>query len=321
MKYLVTGGAGFIGSHLVEQLLREKNWVTIVDGDMDKVTVIDDFSTGKFSNLPKNKRLKIVEASILSDIGNFFEGIDVVFHLAALTKPAWSLTHIGETNHVNVDGTVKILEHCRDHKIKRLVFVSSSAIYGEQKKYPTSEDAIPNPMNPYALTKLIGEQYCKLFEVMYGLESNYIRPFNAYGTRQDPVGPYGAAVPKFIDRVNSIIHDVRTGEVPFITGDGEQARDFIHVDDVVDIMIRASKSRVSGKAFNAGSGRNISINELYDKVTTIMGEKVKPFYAEAIFEPRQTLADMTQVKKILGWKQKIGLEEGLRRTVEETLNK
>jgi UDP-glucose 4-epimerase len=312
---LVTGGAGFIGSHLVDRLLRENNWVTSISGHSDKVTVIDDFSMGKRENLPKHPRLKIVEASILADIGYLFKGIDIVFHLAALTKPTWSLLHIPETNHINIDGTVKILEHCRDYKIKRLVFVSSSAIYGEQKKYPTSEDAIPNPMNPYALTKLIGEQYCKLFQLMYGLESNYIRPFNVYGKRQSPVGEYGAAVPKFIDRINSIKNDIETGEIPFITGDGEQTRDFIYIDDAVDIMIRASKSKVFGRAFNAGSGKNISINKLYDKVTTIMNEKVKPFYADAIFEPRQTLADMTQVKKILGWKPKISLEEGLRRTI------
>jgi nucleoside-diphosphate-sugar epimerase len=304
MKYLVIGGAGFIGSHLCERLLKENK------------AVIDDLSEGKLSNLPRNSRITLHKASILDDdIAPLFKGVDVVFHLAALTRPQWSILHPEETDMVNVHGTLKVLQHCRDNKVKRVVFVSSSSIYGEQKKIPTPEDVIPNPMSPYALSKLIGEQYCELFGKLYGLQINRIRPFNVYGTRQNPAGEYAAAVPKFIDRVNSFINVLKADGYPVITGDGKQVRDFVYVDDVVDLMIKASKSKVYGEAFNAGSGKNISINDLYDKVCEIMGVKVKPVHIAPVFEPRQTLADISKAKRLLGWEPKTSLEEGLRRTI------
>jgi nucleoside-diphosphate-sugar epimerase len=182
-------------------------------------------------------------------------------------------------------------------------------------KVPTPEDVIPHPMSPYALSKLIGEQYCELFGKLYGLEINRIRPFNVYGTRQNPVGEYAAAVPRFIDRVNSFVSVLKADGYPVITGDGKQSRDFIHVDDVVELMILASKSKVYGEAFNAGSGKNISINDLYDKVCKIMNVHVKPVHIAPVFEPRVTRADISKAKKMLGWEPKIDLEEGLRRTV------
>jgi len=308
MKYLITGGAGFIGSHLMEKLLKEKN------------AVVDNLSEGKLSNLPLNSGITIHKASILDDdIGSLFKGVDVVFHLAALTRPQWSILHPEETDTVNVHGTLKVLQHCRDNKVKRVVFVSSSSIYGEVDKVPTPEDVKPNPMSPYALSKLIGEQYCELFGKLYGLEINRIRPFNVYGTRQNPTGEYAAAVPRFIDRVNSFISVLRADGYPVITGDGKQARDFIYVDDVVDLMILASKSKVYGEAFNAGSGKNITINELYDKVCKIMKVNVKPVYIDPVFEPRVTRADIRKAKKLLGWEPKVDLEEGLRKTIEGTI--
>ena len=321
MNYLTTRGAGFIGSHLVERLLQEfDSHVTVIDGHADHITVIDNFSEGKYANLPKDPRLTVYEIDILNDeCGTLFKGIDVVFHLAALTRPQWSMLHQEETTKVNVEGTLKVLEHCRDHKVKRLVFISSSSIYGEQKVIPTPEDATPNPMSPYALTKLVGEQYCKLFERLYGLESNYIRPFNVYGTRQNPIGGYAAAVPRFIDRVNSFMSVLRADGYPVITGDGEQARDFIYIDDVLELMILASKSKVFGEAFNAGSGKNITINSLYEKVCKIIKSNTKAVHIDAVFEPRQTMADISKAKKLLGWEPKIDLDEGLRRTIEGTI--
>jgi len=311
MKCLVTGGCGFIGSHLVEALLKRNDEVSVLAGHGDQITVIDDLTEGKWSNLPNDPRLKVYEGSILGDCGKLFEGLDVVFHLAALTRPQWSIVHPQETAHVNVDGTVKILQYCKTYKIKRLVFVSSSSIYGEQVSFPTNENAIPNPMSPYALSKLQGEEYCKLFERLCGVQSNFIRPFNVYGTRQRPDNFYAAAVPKFIDIL-------KNGGVPNITGDGTQVRDYIYVDDVVDLMIKASESDVYGEAFNAGSGTNISINELYSMIAKLMGkENVKANHIPPVIEPGITLADISKGEKLLGWKPQVSLEEGLRCVVEQ----
>jgi nucleoside-diphosphate-sugar epimerase len=319
MKYLVTGGAGFIGSHLVERLLQENNDVSVLDGHGNEVTVIDDFSEGKWANLPKSPNLHVYEASILGKIGHLFEDIDIVFHLAALTRPQWSILNPEDTNRVNVDGTLKILRYCEHYKIKRVVFVSSSSIYGQQDVFPTNEKAVLNPMSPYALTKSIGEQYAKLFEKLYGLEVNCIRPFNVYGTRQNPTGGYAAAVPKFIDTVNRLVNIVKNGETPKITGDGRQARDFIYIDDLVDLLILASNSKVFGESFNAGSGKNISINDLYDKICDIIGKRVEPMHIAPVFEPGQTLADITKARELLGWEPKVSLDDGLRKTIEGTI--
>jgi nucleoside-diphosphate-sugar epimerase len=311
MNILCTGGAGFIGSHLVERLLQKDNDVTIVDGESNRVIVVDDFSEGKWANLPKSPRLKVYETSIMADIGHLFKDIDIVYHMAALTRPQWSIIHPYKTNEVNVSGTIKVLEHSRDHRVKRVVLMSSSAMYGENI-YPTKEEYKPNPMSPYALTKYIDEQYCKLFEKLYGLESNYTRPFNVYGSRMPFTGIYTSAVAMFIDMVKK--------KLPIkITGDGEQRRDFIYIDDVVDQLLLMSTSKVYGEAFNCGSGTNKSINELLETIARLMGEDVTPSYIPPVIEPTQTLADITKAKELLGWKPKIGFEEGLKRTIKGIL--
>lgn len=308
MNYLVTGGCGFIGSHLVDRLLKDDNEVTILDGVGTTVTVIDDFSHGKYANLHKDPRLKVYNADILADIGYLFKGIDIVFHLAALTRPQWSILHPYETNQVNVSGSIRILEHSRDNKVKRVVFMSSSNLYGEVDKYPTPEDVKPNPMNAYALSKLIGEQYCQLFGKLYGLEWNACRPFNAYGTRMPITGIYTSAVATFID--------VLKNDLPLkMFGDGNQRRDFIYVDDIVDQLILMAHSAVYGSAYNCGSGTNTSINEVLRIICELMGKEIIPERDPAQFEPSQTLADISEAKKWLGWKPKIGLIEGLRRTI------
>jgi len=325
MNYLVTGGAGFIGSHLVDRLLKEDCNVTLVesdsantakvrdDGKGNKIIVIDDFSEGKWANLPVDPRLTVYKASIMDDIGHLFEGIDVVFHLAGLTRPQWSILYPEESNLINVDGTIKVFMHAKDHKVKRVVFVSSSSAYGEQPSYPSKEDDVPNPMCPYALQKYVGEQYASLFGKLYGLQVNSIRPFNVYGSRMNPRGVYSGAVPKFIDQINK-------GEGITITGDGNQERDFIYVDDTVEIIYRASYCPEHGEVFNAGSGTNISINNLLKIICKIMGKDVLPTYIPKVYEPSMTLSDMSKVERIFNWKPQIGLEEGLRRTVEATLN-
>lgn len=295
-RILVVGGAGFIGSHLVERLLESGN----------EVVVIDDFSTGKMENLPmKNEKLRVFIVSISDDIDKFFNGVDIVFHLAAKTRPQESITNPDEYNFVNIEGTMNVLRCCEENHVKRVVFVSSSSVYGMQDILPTPETATPLPVSPYALTKWVGEQYCELYHRLHGLQINCIRPFNVFGTRQNPEGGYAAAVCKFIDMLEK-------GDTPYITGDGRQTRDFIHVDNVVDLMLLASESEVYGEIFNAGSESNMSINDLYKTICKLMNKDVDPKYIKEVFEPRITLSDMSKAKRLLGWKLKMGLEEGLK---------
>lgn len=295
MKYLVTGGNGFIGSHLVDKLLEKGNQVIVIGGKNN-------------NNLKPHANLKIHKESILGDIDRHFKGIDVVFHLAALTRPQWSITFPVETDQVNVNGTVRVLEHCVNNKVKRIVFASTSNLYGDQDLYPTPESVTPHPMNAYALSKYVGEQYCKLFEVVHGLEWNAIRPFNAYGERMPLNGYYTSAVATFIN--------VLKNDLPLETfGTGEQRRDFIYVSDIVSQMILMAHSKVYGQTFNCGFGKNYSINELLGLVCKIMKKDITPTRLKAQFEPKGTLADITKAKSLLGWKPKVDLEEGLRRTI------
>jgi nucleoside-diphosphate-sugar epimerase len=303
IKSICTGGAGFIGSHLVERLLKEGH----------KVIVIDDLSMGNMANLPESKKLQIYTASILDDITeNLFRGVDYVYHLAAKTRPQVSILNPEETNEVNVVGTLRIIRYCVKYHIKKLVFVSSSSVYGEQKDFPEAEDAVPFPMSPYAVSKLIGEQYCKLYERLDGLQANYIRPFNVYGSRQSLKGSYSPAVPNFIDSLSK-------NESPKITGNGKQARDFTYVDDVVDLIYKASQTKVSGEAFNAGAGHTYSINDLFKTVAKLLDKDIKPTYIAKVIEPKTTLADISKGKRLLGWIPKYTLEEGLRLTIKEIL--
>lgn len=301
---LVLGGAGFVGSHLVDKLLSQDC----------NVTVIDDLSVGKRKHLPKKHgKLRFVKASILSDISQYFKDIDIVFHLAAITRPQESIIDPLSTNSVNIEGTLRVLLAAKEHKVKRFVFTSTTSIYGSQKVLPISERAIPHPMSPYALSKLAGEEYCKLFETMYGMEFNAIRPFNIYGSRQSIKGGYSAAVPTFIEYL-------RKDKSPWITGDGTQARDFIYVEDVVSLLILMARSKIHGEAFNAGSGKNYSINTIYESIAHIMQKTIRPQYIDPVFEPKETLGDISKAFKLLGWKPQVDLDEGLKRTVTDILS-
>ena len=298
MKYLITGFSGFIGSHLTDRLLQDGHEIIGIDRSIKWENLVDQ----------KNPRLRIYHENIEGNISDLFKGVDVVFHLAALTRPQWSILHPLETNEVNVTGTIKVLQHARDNKVKRVILLSSSNLYGEVEKYPTPEDIKPNPMNTYALSKLIGEQYCELFEKLYGLEWNACRPFNAYGTRMPITGIYTSALATFVH--------VLKNDLPLETfGDGEQRRDFIYIDDIIDQLMLMATSEVTGEAFNCGSGTNTSINELYQMICDLLGKKIEPKHHPAQYEPSQTLADISKAKKLLGWEPKIGLEEGLRRTI------
>ena len=295
-KFLLLGGSGFLGSHLIDRLLKDRHEVTLIDRSI------------KYQNLLQPKKIRIYHESVFGNIADVFKDIDIVIHMAALTRPQWSIKYPFETSETNVMGTIKVLEHCKNNGIKRVIFVSSSNIYGEQKLYPTPEDVKPNPMNAYALSKFVGEQYCKLIYDLYGLEFNIIRPFNVYGTRMPVTGIYTSAVATYINALKK--------DIPFIKfGDGTQRRDFVYIDDVIEQIMLMISSKIHGEAFNCGFGKNYSINEMLNMVRKIMGKEIKPNEIEKQFEPSQTLADISKAEKLLGWKPKIDIDEGLRRTI------
>lgn len=297
MNVLVTGGSGFIGSHLIDRLLTEGNTVTLVDRSI------------KYYNLPeKHPNLKLYHYNIFENVAMLFTNIEVVYHLAALTRPQWSIKHPYEMTEINVMGTIKVLEYARDASVKRFVFISTSDIYGDVDIYPTPEDIKPNPLNSYALSKLVCEQYIELFSKLYDLEYNILRPFNIYGSRMPLSGIYTSAVAAFI-------HALKTDNPIKIYGTGKQTRDFLYIDDLIDMLVRVATSKVKNEAFNCGSGTYNSINEIADLIQKIMKKKAKIEILPAQFEKKQTLADINKPKKLLGWKPKVSLEEGLKKTI------
>ncbi len=305
MAVLVTGGAGFIGSNLVEKLLELQH----------RVIVVDDFSLGKEENLPRNNNLLIHKKSIgdpnlFSLIKN--ESIETIFHLAALPRVQFSIQHPQETHEANVNGTLNLLQICKDLGIKRFIFSSSSAIYGDQDTLPLVEEMKPNPMSPYALHKLIGEHYCKLYNLLYRLETISLRYFNVYGRRQNPEGNYANLIPRSIMLFQK-------NQSPTIFGDGNQTRDFTFVSDVVEANILAASAHNSacfGEVFNIGSGRNISVNQVIHEIKKVSKSEKDPVYALPVVEPRDTLADISKAKKLLAWEPKVPFEKGLEETYQ-----
>lgn len=297
MRILCTGFSGFIGSHLTDRFLKDGHTVIGIDRNV------------KWENINKDHpNLRVRQVDIFDHIPHLFWEVDVVVHMAALTRPQWSIEHPVETDLVNVNGTVKMLNHAKNNKVKRFVFVSTSNLIGNQTIYPTPEYITPHPLNTYALSKYVGELYCKLFQDVYGLEWNAIRPFNVYGKRMPITGYWTSAVATFINALKN--------NLPLETfGTGDQRRDFIHVDDVVDQILLLATSDVHGEVFNCGSGTNTSINELYDLICSLMGKKIEPKRNPPQFEPEGTLADISKAERLLGWKPKISLEEGLKKTI------
>ncbi|MDO8503816.1 MAG: NAD-dependent epimerase/dehydratase family protein [bacterium] len=292
---LVTGGAGFIGSHLTKRLLEEGC----------RVTVIDDLSEGKWENLPKHPKLIKHEGSILDDMSRLVKGKDVIFHLAALPRLQRSIAEPWQTHNVNVDGTLNLLLQAKEHKIKRFVFSSSSSVYGDQNQLPFTEDMKPNPLVPYSLQKVIGEEYCKLFSNLWGLGTISLRYFNVYGPRMYPDGAYANLIPKFIKLMS---HD----QIPTINGDGNQTRDFTYVEDVVEANLLAARSRIKGEVFNIGRGENISVNKVVAILNRLMEKNIRPIHGPAVVEPRASLAGTRRARDLLGWVPKIKFEEGLK---------
>jgi UDP-glucose 4-epimerase len=291
MKIIVTSGAGFIGSNLVDKLIDEGH----------KVFVIDNLSSGKKENL--NKKAIFYKADIcdLNKILPLFKGIDYVFHLAANPRVVFSVENPIESHQINVDGTLNVLYASYKNKVKRLIFASSASVYGDIKKLPLKENITSNPVSPYGLHKLIGEYYCKLFSNLYNLETVCLRYFNVYGPRMDPNGPYALVIGKFLK--------LRKENKPLtICGDGKQTRDFIYVDDVIKANILAMKSKKVGKGeiINISSGKSYSINYI---AKLIGGKKV--YLSARKGEIKHALGDNSLAKKLLGWKPTISLEEGI----------
>lgn len=291
MKVLVTGGAGFIGSHLVDRLIEEGY----------KVIVIDNLSGGKKENLNPKAVFHKADICNLEKILPLFKGVDYVFHLAANPRVIFSVEKPIETHKVNIDGTLNVLYASYKNKVKRVIFASSSAVYGSIKKLPLKENMIPNPISPYGLHKLVDEYYCKLFSSLYNLETVSLRYFNVYGPRMDPEGPYALVIGRFLKLK-------KEGKPLTIYGDGKQTRDFVFVDDVVEANILAMKSKKVGKGevINICYGKNYSINY----VAKLIGGK-KVYLPKRKGEMRHTLGDNSLARKLLSWKPKFSLEEGI----------
>lgn len=305
MNYLITGGAGFIGSNLVDKLLSLGH----------KLTVIDDFSSGRMENLAghkDNSNLKIIKKNICENLEDIFksERFDAVFHLAALVSVPYSIEHPDESHEVNANGTFNLLMNCRKFGVKRFIFSSSCSVYGEQDTLPFTEPMKPNPISPYALSKLICEHYCKIFNFLYNLETISLRYFNVYGPRQNPEGNYACLIPKFI----TLVKNDRT---PTINGEGKQTRDFIFVSDVVEANLAALDTQDKscfGEVFNIGTGQKISVNEVADSIIRLSDKSIKPIYGPAVIEPHDALANIEKAKSILNWQPKFLFEQGLAET-------
>jgi UDP-N-acetylglucosamine/UDP-N-acetyl-alpha-D-glucosaminouronate 4-epimerase len=302
--YLITGGAGFIGSNIVDELLRRG----------ETVRVIDNLSTGLAENLAGTReRINFNEVDIrdLEKIRPCFEGVEYVIHLAALASIPRSIADPITSNAVNVDGTLNVLVAARDAKVKRVVFAASSSAYGDNPILPRVETHEPRPLSPYALMKLTGEYYCKVFTNIYGLETISLRFFNIFGPRQNPNSPYTGVLSLF----NAAY--IR-GETPTVYGDGEQSRDFTYVSNVVDASLRAcTAAGASGNVFNIGVGEQHSINQVLAMMNKIFGREVKPNYAPPRKgDVRESLANIAKAREVLGYTPIVSFEDGLRRTVE-----
>jgi nucleoside-diphosphate-sugar epimerase len=302
-SYLVTGGAGFIGSHLVEELVRRG----------DRVRVADNLITGKRRNLEHVDGVEFLEGDLASmNVAvRAVAGMDYVLHQAAIPSVPRSVTDPMTSHRANVDAALNVLVAARDAHVKRLVYAGSSAAYGNAATLPKREDMPPNPLSPYALQKLVAEQYCQMFTQLYGFETVTIRYFNVFGPRQDPGSPYSGVISLFSTALLE-------GRQPTIYGDGEQTRDFTYVANVVDGVLRACEApQAAGEVINVATGGRISLNELLRVMSGLVGARVTPIYREErAGDVKDSQADITKARTLLGYSPIVGLEEGLRRTIE-----
>ncbi|TAM36026.1 SDR family oxidoreductase [bacterium] len=303
-RFLVTGGAGFIGSHIVETLVRQKHYVR----------VLDNFSSGRLSNLKGlEKEIDLIKGDICSAKTCFkaARGIDFVLHQAALRSVPKSMEEPHAYNRVNIEGTLNMLEASRSSKIKRFIFASSSSVYGQVSDFPEKESFLPSPVSPYALSKLAGEHYCRIFSLYFGVQAVALRYFNVFGPRQNLDDEYAVVIPKFI---NCLIRDL----APPVFGNGRQSRDFTFVQDVVEANLLAVKAKsVRYGVFNIAGGRDTTILDLVKLLNKILGKNIAP-----VLKPRRpgdvfrTLADINSAARLLKFKPSVSFVEGLKITVD-----
>jgi len=306
MRFLVTGGAGFIGSHISEKLLKNGHFVR----------VLDNFSSGKKENLSftqKHSNFELIEGDIRdkATCDKACQGIDFVSHQAALRSVPKSMKDPNSYNDVNIGGTLNMLQAALKNKVKRFVLASSSSVYGDTNKFPQKEDAFPLLISPYALSKLASEYYCRIFSNAWGLETVGLRYFNVFGPRQALDDEYAVVIPKFI---HCILHD----EQPPIFGNGRQSRDFTYIDNVVEANILAmTKGGIKHEIFNVANGEDNTVLKLVDYLNKIIGKKIQPkFLPMRVGDVFRTCADISKIKSKLSFKSLVNFEDGLKKTVE-----
>lgn len=303
MKTLVTGGAGFIGSHLVDALVAAGH----------EVRVLDDLFNGRPENLPAGAELVVGDVADFDLVQEVLEGVEVAFHQAALGSVRRSFDVPYMTNRINVQGTLAVLEGARRAGVRRVVFASSSSVYGGEAPLPTAEDAPIAPRSPYAVSKAAGEFYGRVFAQSLDVETVALRYFNVYGPRQRADSPYAAVIPLFLDAL-------RRGEQPVIEGDGQQSRDFTFVADAVQANLRAAEAPAavcSGRVYNVAGGRRVTILELLEAVAGVLGVGADPGFTVARpGDVRASQADLTAIRSDLGYEPSLDLEDGLRATIE-----
>jgi nucleoside-diphosphate-sugar epimerase len=302
---LVTGGAGFVGSHIASAFLAEGA----------RVRVLDDLSTGHRENIDEiGGDVDFIQGSVADEalLGKALEGVELVFHEAAIPSVPRSVKVPQQTHVASVDGTFSLLLAARDQKVRRVIYAASSSAYGDQPTLPKSEQMSPDPLSPYAVAKLVGEYYCRVFTRVYGLETVSLRYFNVFGPRQDPGSQYSGVVSRFISSLLS-------GERPVIYGNGEQSRDFTYIDNVVGANLKAAEaSGASGKVINVANGQRITLNQLLAELKDLTGKHdVEAEYLEPrVGDVRHSLADISMARELLGYESKVDLREGLQRTID-----
>jgi len=303
-KYLVTGGAGFIGSHISKELVKRDH----------EVRIIDNFLTGKKENIASLlDKIELIEGDIkdIETCRRALEGVDFVLHQAALPSVPRSIKDPLATNENNIRGTLNVLLASREAKVKKVVFASSSSVYGDDTHLPKIEGREGSPLSPYALSKQVGENYCRIFSRIYGLSTVFLRYFNIFGPRQDPFSQYAAVIPNFITRMLK-------GEKPIIFGDGEQSRDFTYVSNVVEANILASKAQdVSGEAFNIAYGERTTVNSLAKTINEVLKKNINPVHDEPRpGDVKNSFAEISKARKMLKYEPLVSFNEGLKKTID-----
>jgi nucleoside-diphosphate-sugar epimerase len=307
--YVVTGGAGFIGSHLVQRLLAEETDTVL--------RVFDNFESGTRANLAfapgYGDRLQVVEGDVrdLGALERVSKGASVIFHQAAMRSVPRSVADPLAANDNNVNGTVHVLEAARRARVRRVVYASSSSVYGDNPELPKREDQRPSPISPYAVSKAAGEQYAAVWTRLYGVETVGLRYFNVFGPRQDPASEYAAVVPRFI------LWALR-GTPLEVHGDGSQSRDFTYIDNVVDANVLAAEApQASGEVFNVGCGRRVSLLDIVSRLERLVGRSLERRHTPSrAGDVPHTLADIDKAKRLMGYTAAVDFDEGLRRTVD-----